>query len=265
MVADVRPDDLWADAAVALFGDALPAAERYADLLTGPAVERGLVGPAEAGRIWDRHLLNCAVVAELVPERCVLADLGSGAGLPGIVLALLRPEADIILVESMARRVAFLTECVAALELTRVQVVRGRAEDLAREISADIVTARAVAPLGKLAGWAVGLCRPGGTILAIKGAGAQTEVTDSKTLLRQLGISDLAVLQVGSDKVDPPATVVRFTAPASRGPAGGRTTVRPGRRVAGRRGDRRPSGPRMPAKPRSSGHSPKPEERQADD
>jgi 16S rRNA (guanine527-N7)-methyltransferase len=260
MVPDVRPD-----AAVALFGDALPAAERYADLLTGPGVERGLVGPAEAGRIWDRHLLNCAVVAELVPERCVLADLGSGAGLPGIVLALLRPEADIILVESMARRVAFLTECVAALELTRVRVVRGRAEDLAAEISADIVTARAVAPLGKLAGWALGLCRPGGTILAIKGASAQAEVTESKTLLRQLGISDLAVLQVGSDTVDPPATVVRFTAPAPRGRTRGRTTVQASRQAAGRRGDRRLSGPRKAAVPRSTGHSPEHEERQADD
>jgi 16S rRNA (guanine527-N7)-methyltransferase len=260
MVPDVRPP-----AAMALFGDALPAAERYADLLTGPGVGRGLVGPAEAGRIWDRHLLNCAVVAELVPERCVLADLGSGAGLPGIVLALLRPEADIILVESMARRIAFLTECVAALELTRVRVVRGRAEDLAGEISADIVTARAVAPLGKLAGWAVGLCRPGGTVLAIKGANAQTEVTESRTLLRQLGISDLAVLQVGSDKVDLPATVVRFTAPGPRGRTGGRTTVRASRRAVGRHGDRRLSGPRKTAAPRSSGHSSEPEQRRADD
>jgi 16S rRNA (guanine527-N7)-methyltransferase len=259
-VPDVRPP-----AAVALFGDAMPAAEHYADLLTGPGVDRGLVGPAEAGRIWGRHLLNCAVVAELVPERCVLADLGSGAGLPGIVLALLRPEADILLVESMGRRVDFLAECVAALELTRVRVVRGRAEDLAGEISADIVTARAVAPLSKLAGWAVGLCRPGGTVLAIKGASVQTEVAESKAVLRQLGISDLAVLQVGSDKVDPPATVVRFTAPAPRSPTSGRTAVRANRRTAGRGGDRRSAGSRKSPAPHSSGHSSKPGQRQADD
>jgi 16S rRNA (guanine527-N7)-methyltransferase len=209
--------DVTAAGAAALFGEALPAAERYADLLIGPGVERGLVGPAEAVRIWDRHILNCAVVADLVPDQCVLADLGSGAGLPGIVLALLRPEADVLLIESMARRTAFLTECVDTLGLSRVRVIRGRAEDLAGEISADIVTARAVAPLSKLAGWAIGLCRPGGTVLAIKGASAQSEVTESRAVLRQLGISDLAVLQVGSDRVDPPATVVRFTAPRQRG------------------------------------------------
>jgi 16S rRNA (guanine527-N7)-methyltransferase len=238
MVPDARPQ-----AAVTLFGGALPAAQRYADLLTGPGVARGLVGPAEAGRIWDRHLLNCAVVAELVPERCVVADLGSGAGLLGIVLALLRPEADIILVESMARRVAFLAECIAALDLARVRVVRGRAEDLAGEIAADIVTARAVAPLGKLAGWAVGLCRPGGTVLAIKGAGAEAEVAESRTLLRQLGVRDLAVLQVGRDKVDPPATVVRFTAPRPRDRAAGRVS----RQVGGKRGGRRSPGSRNTA------------------
>jgi 16S rRNA (guanine527-N7)-methyltransferase len=219
MVPEVRPA-----VAQAIFGDARSAAERYAQLLTGPGVERGLVGPAEAGRIWDRHLFNCAVVAELVPRQCLLADLGSGAGLPGIVLALLRPEVDVILVEPMARRVAFLTECVQDLGLPRVEVVRGRAEDLAGVISADIVTSRAVAPLGKLAGWAVGLCRPGGTVLAIKGASAREEIERSRAELRRLGINDLAVLQVGSDMVDPPATVVRFAAPrrGGRAPTGAR-------------------------------------------
>jgi 16S rRNA (guanine527-N7)-methyltransferase len=225
MVPEVRPA-----VSQAIFGDAWPAAERYAELLTGPGVERGLVGPAEAGRIWDRHLLNCAVVAELVPRQCLLADLGSGAGLPGIVLALLRPEVDVILVEPMARRVAFLTECVEALGLPRVQVVRGRAEELTGDISADIVTSRAVAPLGKLASWAVGLCRPGGTVLAIKGASARDEVARSRAELRRLGVTDLAVLQVGSDMVDPPATVVRFGAPRR----GGRTSARARSKPAGR-------------------------------
>jgi 16S rRNA (guanine527-N7)-methyltransferase len=236
-------------AAAALFGPALPAAVRYAGLLAGSAVERGLIGPAEAARIWDRHLLNCAVVASLVPERCVLADLGSGAGLPGIVLAMLRPECEVLLVESMARRAAFLSECVTELALPRVQVLRGRAEDLAREVSADVVTARAVAPLGRLAGWAVGLCRPGGTVLAIKGAGARDEAALAAPELRRLGVTDLEVLQVGSGEVDPPATVVRFRAPARRHPGAGRPAVRPadGRLAAGRRDQRRrgqrPSGP----------------------
>jgi 16S rRNA (guanine527-N7)-methyltransferase len=249
MVATVMPHE-----AAVLFGDALPAAAAYADLLTGPGVERGLVGPAEAVRIWDRHLLNCAVVAELVPAQCVLADLGSGAGLPGIVLALLRPEADVLLVESMARRVAFLTECVETLRLPKVRVIRGRAEDLAGEISADIVTARAVAPLGKLAGWAIGLCRPGGTVLAIKGASAQIEVTESQSVLRQLGVRDLAVLQVGSEKVDPPATVVRFTAPGQRGriPAATRPSAgdqRVARRTSGRGTAAAPGGSRRNREP----------------
>jgi len=202
--------------AAAIFGDALPAAERYAALLTGPGVERGLVGPAEASRVWDRHILNCAVVAELVPDAGVLADLGSGAGLPGIVLALLRPDVDIVLVESLARRVAFLTEAVEILGLSRVRVIRGRAEDLAGQVSADIVTARAVAPLTRLAGWATGLCRPGGTVLAIKGASAPAELAAARPVLRQLRITDAAVLEVGAGQVDPPATIVRFTAPPPR-------------------------------------------------
>jgi 16S rRNA (guanine527-N7)-methyltransferase len=248
-------------AAAALFGPALPAVVRYAGLLAGPGVERGLIGPAEAARIWDRHLLNCAVVAELVPDRGVLADLGSGAGLPGIVLALLRPECDVLLVESMGRRAAFLTECVAELGLPRVQVVRGRAEDLSREISADIVTARAVAPLGKLAGWAVGLCRPGGTVLAIKGAGARDEVAQAGPELSELGVTDLEVLQVGGDEVDPPATVVRFRAPVRRPPPAGRApgsrgraAPRPqGNRRDRRRGGQRPPGPGTAAPSRDSG------------
>lgn len=224
-----------------MFGGALPLAERYASLLTGPGVERGLVGPAEAGRLWNRHILNCAAVAELIPRRCTLIDLGSGAGLPGIVLAMLRPEADVTLVEPMARRVAFLTECVEQLGLDRARVVRGRAEDLAGEIAADVVTARAVAPLSRLAGWAVGLCRPGGTVLAIKGESAEREVAESAVLMRRLGITDVAVLRLGSDRLDEAgadaggsaamgaaaaATVVRFSAPRRRGDASAGASAR---------------------------------------
>jgi 16S rRNA (guanine527-N7)-methyltransferase len=203
--------------AAAVFGSALPLAERYAALLVGPGVERGLIGPAEAGRIWERHLLNCAAVADLVPEEGSIADLGSGAGLPGIVLAMLRPGTDVTLIEPMARRVAFLDECVSALGLGRVQVVRGRAEDLAGSVSADVVTARAVAPLARLAGWAVGIARPGGTVLAIKGASASAEVTAAAPVLRSLRVTDVAVLQVGSDGPGPAATVVRFLAPRRPG------------------------------------------------
>jgi 16S rRNA (guanine527-N7)-methyltransferase len=255
MVPEVTPPGL-----AELFGDALPAAARYADLLIGPGVERGLVGPAEAARIWDRHILNCAAVADLVPARCTLIDLGSGAGLPGIVLSLLRPEADVTLVEPMARRVAFLLECVDSLGLARVRVVRGRAEDLAGQVSADLVTARAVAPLGKLAGWAVGLCRPGGTVLAIKGASARDEVAESRMVLRRLGVSDLAVLEVGGGKVDPPVTVVRFVAPVRQRKAAAGNGPRAGDRHSGRR----VSGRGAASVPGGSGRSREPEERRGD-
>jgi 16S rRNA (guanine527-N7)-methyltransferase len=231
--------------AAAVLGVALPAAQRYAGLLTGPGVERGVIGPGEATRIWDRHILNCAVLAELVPDSCLLADLGSGAGLPGIVLALLRPRAEILLIESLARRVAFLDECVAELGLDHVRVLRGRAEDLATEVQADIVTARAVAPLDRLAGWAIGLCRPGGTVLAMKGASAAAELAAAGPVLRRLGAVDQAVLQLGSGKVDPPATVVRLVAPQRSRSAAGRAS-RPGSRRRGRK----PSGPGAPGLPR---------------
>ena len=162
--------------AAEMFGTAIGQAERYAGLLAGPGVERGLLGPGEAARLWDRHLLNCAVVAELVPSPCSLIDLGSGAGLPGIVLAMLLPGITVTLLEPMARRVAFLEECIQILGLANAEVRRGRAEDVTGLLAADVVTARAVAPLDKLAGLAIGLLKPGGVVLAIKGAGAAADV-----------------------------------------------------------------------------------------
>jgi len=198
--------------AAEVFGDALPLAERYAALLAGPGVERGLIGPGEAGRIWDRHLLNCAAITELVPDASTVADLGSGAGLPGIVLAILRPEAEVILIEPMARRVTFLDECVTALGLANARVVRGRAEDLTGEISADVVTARAVAPLDRLAELAVGVVRPGGLVLAIKGQTAADELRKARPVLRRIGARGAEVVRAGQGKVDPATTVVRFFA-----------------------------------------------------
>lgn len=198
--------------AQAIFGAALAGAEHYARLLAGPAVERGLIGPREVPRLWERHLLNSAAVAELVPRPCSLIDLGSGAGLPGIVLALLLPDVQVTLLEPMLRRVTFLEECVSALELVNAHVVRGRAEELAGRICADVVTARAVAPLGRLASLAVGLVRPGGLVLAIKGDTARQEVVSARPALRRLGIRDVSVVRAGSGKVDPAATVVRLIA-----------------------------------------------------
>jgi 16S rRNA (guanine527-N7)-methyltransferase len=226
-----------ADAAAAtMFGEALPRAVHYAELLTGVGVDRGVVGPSEAERIWDRHLLNCGALARVLPAKGTLVDLGSGAGLPGIVLAILLPGMHVTLLEAMARRVEFLEMCVAELGLANAEVVRSRAEDLAGHIAADVVTARAVAPLDKLAGLCVGLCRPGGRVLAMKGVAAENELARARPVLGRLGVSDARVVELTSADGQVAATVVTFTAPDKRtgGQAGGRAAVRATTRPTGR-------------------------------
>lgn len=193
-----------------VFGAALPTARAYAELLAGPGVERGLLGPAEAERIWDRHLLNCAVVAELVPSATELVDIGSGSGLPGVVLAMLLPRVNVILVEAMARRAVFLSECVRTLGMSNVEVRRGRAEDLADVLSADVVTARAVVRLNRLAVLAAGVVKPGGLVLALKGASAARELAEAEPVLRRLGVSGAEIVTAGAGVVTEPTTVVRF-------------------------------------------------------
>jgi len=199
-------------AAREMLGHAAPGMELYARLLAGPGVERGLLGPNEVPRLWERHLLNSAVIAELVPGPCSVLDLGSGAGLPGIVLALLLPDSEVILLEPALRRATFLEECVAELTLGNARVVRARAEQMAGTLAVDVVTARAVAPLDRLASLALGLLKPGGIVLAVKGARAAAEVRDAERALSRLGVRDVEVLTAGSGKVDPAATVVRLTA-----------------------------------------------------
>lgn len=194
-----------------MFGPLLASAGRYADLLAGPGVERGLIGPREVPRLWDRHLLNSAVLAELVPDRVGVLDAGSGAGLPGIPLALARPDLTVVLVEPLLRRVEFLRMVVELLDLgQRVEVVRSRAEDLPAAVRADVVTARAVAPLDRLVGWCLPLVRPHGVLLAIKGSRAQAEVTAAAVALRRHGSPAIQVVEVGRGVVTPPAVVVRI-------------------------------------------------------
>jgi 16S rRNA (guanine527-N7)-methyltransferase len=195
-----------------VFGSLLPAAEKYVRLLAGAGVAKGLLGPREVPRLWSRHVLNCAAVAELVPRPATLTDLGSGAGLPGMVLALLLPDVEVTLLERMERRAAFLQDCVRMLGLPNATVHCARAEDLAGRILADVVTARAVAPMERLAGMALGLVRPGGLVLAIKGTGALAEVAKAGPVLHRLGVRDATVLRAGGGKVDPAATVVRLIA-----------------------------------------------------
>jgi len=192
-----------------VFGDALGMAAEFAALLATEGVTRGLIGPRETGRLWDRHLLNCAVVADLLPDTGQLVDIGSGAGLPGIVLAMLKPGLDVVLLESMLRRAGFLQECVASLGIKNASVVRARAEEFSGQVRADVVTARAVAPLDKLAAWATGLLRPGGELLAIKGQSAEEEIVAARPVLARLGARTTEILHVGHGRVVPATTVVR--------------------------------------------------------
>jgi 16S rRNA (guanine527-N7)-methyltransferase len=196
--------------AVTVFGSMLPVAVTYAGLLAGRGVERSLLGPREVPRLWDRHLLNCAVVAELIEPGGTLLDLGSGAGLPGLVLAMVLPGTAVTLLEPMERRCRFLTECVAELGLANVSVLRGRAEDVT--IRTDVVTARAVAPLPRLAELAVRVVRPGGMVLAIKGRTAAEELKAARPVLRRIGVREAQVVHAGQGKVIPATTVVRFFA-----------------------------------------------------
>jgi 16S rRNA (guanine527-N7)-methyltransferase len=181
-----------------LFGARLPLAVRYAWWLGGPGVERGLIGPREAERIWPRHLLNCVAVAALIPRGSHVVDVGSGAGLPGIVLAIARPDLKITLVEPMQRRVAFLDEVRTDLSLRGVETRRARADDLvAARLNADIVTARAVAPVDRLAALAAPLLRTGGQLLAIKGSAVAAEISAGWTAVQRVSMTtDAALLAV---------------------------------------------------------------------
>jgi 16S rRNA (guanine527-N7)-methyltransferase len=199
-------------AAREVFGPALGTACRYVELLAGAGVERGLLGPREVPRLWARHVLNSAAVASLVPRQGTLVDLGSGAGLPGIVLAILLPGVSVTLLERMGRRAAFLRECVAELSLRNAEVVQAQAAEVTGKITADVVTARAVAPLVTLAPMMLGLLRPGGLALAVKGQGADAEVAAASRVLRRLRVAEVTVVRAGGGKVDPAATVVRMVA-----------------------------------------------------
>ena len=210
MTADQLDLPLPTAEAIAEFGDSLAKAQRYVELLASDGVTRGLIGPRETSRLWDRHLVNCALVADLLPEQGELVDIGSGAGLPGIVLAMLRPRLHVVLLEPLLRRAVFLQECVGALDLPNATVVRARAEDKAAAgIRADVATARAVAPLDRLVGWASGLLRPGGQLLAIKGQSAEAELGAAAPVLSRLGVQSAEVLQAGRGRVISATTIVR--------------------------------------------------------
>ena len=194
---------------IAAYPEAADSLARFATWLAGAGVERGFLGPREVDRIWVRHIGNCAVVEELIPVNSKVFDIGSGAGLPGVVLAIVRPDISMGLIEPLQRRSEFLTEVVTDLGLSdRVTVMRGRAEELKGQ-TAQIVTARAVAPLGKLLTWALPLTAKNGQILAMKGSSAATEIADAKDMLRG---RNAEIVLCGQNIVDPLTTVVRVSA-----------------------------------------------------
>lgn len=185
--------------------------ERFAAVLATDGVARGLIGPREVERLWERHLLNCAVAVDAVPRETSVIDVGSGAGLPGLVWAIVRPDLTVTCVEPLLRRATFLTEVATQLGLTdRVQVRRGRAEELAGDLQAPVVTARAVAPLDKLVTWTMPLVTPGGELLALKGAGAEQEVAQATATIARWGGEQVEISEWGSGIVDPPTRVVRI-------------------------------------------------------
>lgn len=218
-------------AASAIFGPRLGLARRYAEALAGPGVERGLVGPREVGRLWDRHLLNCAVIGELLERGDRVVDIGSGAGLPGVPLAIARPDLQVVLLDPLLRRTEFLREMVTDLGVA-VEIVRGRAEEswVQDQLGgSDAAVSRAVAALDKLTKWSMPLIRPNGRMLAIKGERAHDEVREHRRVMIASGAVDVRVVTCGANYLRPPATVGSRDV-ESRSPEG-----RHGWRVEGRR------------------------------
>jgi 16S rRNA (guanine527-N7)-methyltransferase len=211
------------------FGPGAPGISRYVGLLGGEGIRRGVIGPRELPRLWSRHVMNCVVVHPLIAPDSSVADLGSGAGLPGIVLALARPDLDVTLVEPLLRRTRFLDLAVGELELSNVAVVRARAEDLAGQAAFDVVVARAVARLDRLIWWALPLCRAGGELLALKGGNARDELDGARASLARMGAGRAVIQACGVGVVQPATTVVRIqsSAPTSTGEARRDSGLRP--------------------------------------
>lgn len=202
------PSDRQKEQAEQVFHDNTERAFAYCNALCTTGVDHGLVGPREVPIMWERHVLNCAVVQEAIPQGASLVDVGSGAGLPGLVLAIARPDIRVTLVEPLERRVNWLTSTIAELGLD-VEVKRGRAEEFAGAVSAQVGTARAVAGLSKLVPWLAPLVAPGGTLLAIKGKSAESEIEAAQKVLRKYKVGSPEIIQCGVGMLEPPTRVVR--------------------------------------------------------
>ncbi len=197
-------------AAERIFGDRRDLAKRYVEHLATSGIERGLIGPREVPRLWSRHVLNCAVVAELIADGAKVADVGSGAGLPGLCLAIARPDLYVTLIEPLERRVTWLEEVVMDLGLGNVGILRARAEAAIGKVECTVVTARAVSALDSLAQLTIPLLGGKGVLLAIKGRSAGEEVTKAAKTIKKLGGVQTEVVLAGADILEEPTTVVRI-------------------------------------------------------
>ncbi|MDI3242063.1 16S rRNA (guanine(527)-N(7))-methyltransferase RsmG [Arthrobacter sp. AL08] len=206
----VEITDAELQAAQTIFGDRLNLAKRYVEHLATSGTERGLIGPREVPRLWSRHVLNCAVIESQIAEGSHVADVGSGAGLPGLCLAIARPDLELTLIEPLERRVVWLQEVVDDLGLINVTVMRSRAELAVGMVKADVVTARAVSALSNLAGLTIPLLAGKGEVIAIKGRSAGEEVEKAAKVIRKLGGTQTTVLLVGEGLLEEPTTVVRI-------------------------------------------------------
>src|SRR5699024_10713160 len=210
-VAQLERQDAWiVDAVEVLFGEQTDLAERFVEHLVTTGIEWGLLGPREITKMWDRHVLNCAVVHELIPTGTVVADVGSGAGLPGLALAIARPDVQFILIEPLERRVDWLNMVVADLVLKNVDVIRARSEQVVDEVDVDIVTARACSAMKTLIAITVQLLRDQGELLAIKGQSAATEIEKAAKVLKKFKTKETEVLSVGDELLEVPTTAARL-------------------------------------------------------
>ena len=191
-----------------IFGDRQDLAVAYHESLATDATTRGFIGPREKPRLWDRHIYNCAVIGEAIPEGARVIDIGSGAGLPGIPLAIARPDLQVTLLEPLLKRSNYLAEITEKLGLDNVTVIRDRAENLGKDAKFDVVTSRAVAPRAKLARWSLPLCKPGGMMLAMKGASASEEIERDKSAIKRAQGERAEIITVGAE-LEESTTLIR--------------------------------------------------------
>ena len=211
-VAQLERQEAWiVDAVEVVFGEQTDLAERFVEHLVTTGIEWGLLGPREITKMWDRHVLNCAVVHELIPKGALVADVGSGAGLPGIALAIARPDVQFILIEPLERRVDWLDMVIDDLGLANVDVLRARSEQIVETVDVDIVTARAVSAMKSLIPMTVPLLHGSGELLAIKGQSAANEIEKADKVLRKFKTQHSEVLTVGDELLEVPTTVARLT------------------------------------------------------